>query len=782
MARREFHFQDGASNKFWAIELEGSSYSVHFGRAGTAGQTQTKEFSSEAAARAAHDKLVAEKIKKGYKEVAGGKAGALGPTSAATTTPPRQPPEKPAAKGAGTRTEKAALLSQLPKRLQKMLQEPGQNRFASLSIKEWLAACWNCEAFYKTKYTYAETDEAIAEKVASHRLDPMWSAEQARTALAFDTIAQNQIDPVARRILRDDPAELALRQSLSLRLGLLTAKLEELRTTYPVDVGLAPAQIVQAFAVRDSQWARQLTGFDYAAVGVKLQDEELALLAAQRRDFDGVRRHLPRGRVPREAEWRWSCLRGIADNNPELVRAGLQKELDRNRSSRAALEEAGYGIVNLEVHGFYRLCEHVSPELIATFDVHQSFPWDAEFHEWTQAHENPVAGLDLTDISPALHNALVLLKLPLDWTSSLAVGSPLDLCDLVLTDPGPRPGAVIGWLAENVCGSRKKAEQLIATCPAVVSKSAERLMLTWQRLGLLGAGASVEIRKVGDPVRTFDEDAEELDEIASDYGLGSIHDEMLPIAVSLADLEGALGSGNTTLVNLLVEKFKDDIAADDRFIANQLDEGVMPDEDVQENEENEDDDVAEASRQGILDSMEEMKERRLKGKSLEQALEAVDDNAAVTGPQKDALKELFGALGDALGRAAPDLKELTKNLKAGEVGRLNVSLDKGNDEDEVDEEEGERATAVSIAELLRSMVLGEKPAGAVPYHFMHGCALRYLALHFGEVLPHEQWNDFKSSAFRAIDKAMRSGDTCQGIIPRPPDGPRRADYSNSRVP
>ena len=59
MAAREFHFQDGTANKFWTIELGANSYTVHFGRMGTAGQTQTKEFSSEAAAQAAYDKSVA---------------------------------------------------------------------------------------------------------------------------------------------------------------------------------------------------------------------------------------------------------------------------------------------------------------------------------------------------------------------------------------------------------------------------------------------------------------------------------------------------------------------------------------------------------------------------------------------------------------------------------------------------------------------------------------------------------------------------------------------------
>ena len=60
MSRREFQLSEGTSNKFWAIELDGKSHTVHFGRIGTSGQTQTKEFASVADAQKAHDKLIAD--------------------------------------------------------------------------------------------------------------------------------------------------------------------------------------------------------------------------------------------------------------------------------------------------------------------------------------------------------------------------------------------------------------------------------------------------------------------------------------------------------------------------------------------------------------------------------------------------------------------------------------------------------------------------------------------------------------------------------------------------
>jgi uncharacterized protein (TIGR02996 family) len=65
---RTFTFTDGKSNKFWSIDLQGKGFTVQFGKVGTAGQTQAKEFADEAAAKKEHDKLVAEKLRKGYVE------------------------------------------------------------------------------------------------------------------------------------------------------------------------------------------------------------------------------------------------------------------------------------------------------------------------------------------------------------------------------------------------------------------------------------------------------------------------------------------------------------------------------------------------------------------------------------------------------------------------------------------------------------------------------------------------------------------------------------------
>jgi uncharacterized protein (TIGR02996 family) len=65
---REFQLVEGKSQKFWTVTLEGAQFTIQFGRIGTDGQAQTKEFPSPVEARAACAKLIAEKVGKGYTE------------------------------------------------------------------------------------------------------------------------------------------------------------------------------------------------------------------------------------------------------------------------------------------------------------------------------------------------------------------------------------------------------------------------------------------------------------------------------------------------------------------------------------------------------------------------------------------------------------------------------------------------------------------------------------------------------------------------------------------
>lgn len=66
--KRYFEFKDDKSAKFWEVSIDGGAVMVRYGKIGAAGQCQTKEFADAGAASKHTDKLVAEKVGKGYVE------------------------------------------------------------------------------------------------------------------------------------------------------------------------------------------------------------------------------------------------------------------------------------------------------------------------------------------------------------------------------------------------------------------------------------------------------------------------------------------------------------------------------------------------------------------------------------------------------------------------------------------------------------------------------------------------------------------------------------------
>jgi superfamily I DNA and/or RNA helicase/predicted DNA-binding WGR domain protein len=63
---QRFEFIEGASRKFWEIAQENENLTIRFGRIGNAGQSQVKTFADVSRATREMDKLIREKIKKGY--------------------------------------------------------------------------------------------------------------------------------------------------------------------------------------------------------------------------------------------------------------------------------------------------------------------------------------------------------------------------------------------------------------------------------------------------------------------------------------------------------------------------------------------------------------------------------------------------------------------------------------------------------------------------------------------------------------------------------------------
>lgn len=74
--RKRYELQAGGSNKFWEIALGGRSFTTTYGRIGTDGQSSRKDWDSEDRAKKEYEKLIAAKVKKGYRLVSGKKASA----------------------------------------------------------------------------------------------------------------------------------------------------------------------------------------------------------------------------------------------------------------------------------------------------------------------------------------------------------------------------------------------------------------------------------------------------------------------------------------------------------------------------------------------------------------------------------------------------------------------------------------------------------------------------------------------------------------------------------
>ncbi|WP_327044170.1 DUF4132 domain-containing protein [Microbispora sp. NBC_01189] len=97
-ADRMLTYVGGGSAKFWEVRQDGTELNIRYGRLGATGQTQVKSFGSAAAATVAADKLVAEKLRKGYTE---DEAAAAPVTSPTVTSPAETSPVATAPAGIG---------------------------------------------------------------------------------------------------------------------------------------------------------------------------------------------------------------------------------------------------------------------------------------------------------------------------------------------------------------------------------------------------------------------------------------------------------------------------------------------------------------------------------------------------------------------------------------------------------------------------------------------------------------------------------------------------------
>lgn len=99
---RRFEYRDEKSSKFWEISVAGIGFTVCYGKIGTDGQSQPKEFADAATAEKQAQKLIAEKIGKGYQEV-------IADPKQSSTKPAAQPAEATTAEKPAKATKPAAV-------------------------------------------------------------------------------------------------------------------------------------------------------------------------------------------------------------------------------------------------------------------------------------------------------------------------------------------------------------------------------------------------------------------------------------------------------------------------------------------------------------------------------------------------------------------------------------------------------------------------------------------------------------------------------------------------
>ena len=320
----------------------------------------------------------------------------------------------------------------------KDIDKLAQHRSMKLSILDWLAHCWDFEAYGRAE---GKGDDYFAHFLPTWQWRFQgWTLEQKRIGIAIEH-AQRSIDPtlaIARRVVMDSPADLALSIALYVRLQWFERRLGE-----QSGIGASKSDtllIPQAMSVRDLAMAQRLMdGFvetnQYEVEALIIQ----SIRAAMARDMSALRplaARLNKRKVGKWQKWLCKCFQGIVDSNTQLVAEGLQQRIEDEYRNRK--KEEG-NIVCLEAHQYYRLCAWVSPELVSSFDVTQPAPWDAAFHAWTEAHPNPLEGIDLSGISPVLHDGIINFKLPEWWRVLSQPEWPRDPCMLVLKDVGPNP-------------------------------------------------------------------------------------------------------------------------------------------------------------------------------------------------------------------------------------------------------------------------------------------------------------------------------------------------------
>lgn len=251
---------------------------------------------------------------------------------------------------------------------------------------------------------------------------PEWTEEQRIAAGTQHLMRGEQLlwRGIAKRIVDDDPAELARSASLYARLELWWGTRDEcdsfLNFAHDMLRALSAGDtfVIQRFAAVAPQFAtsgpwdaRVIHNGVIAAIN---RNDEL--LAAAVDEFD-------RWKKPkRYISCIFTAINGLLRKDAALVDEGIRTLLKNSRKLHQ--DDEILKVISLEAHGLYELCKWYNAELVDQFDCTQGLPWDKQLCDWVAESTDDLPFYDVSSLSPDLQGWLT--ELPFqderrhDWT------------------------------------------------------------------------------------------------------------------------------------------------------------------------------------------------------------------------------------------------------------------------------------------------------------------------------------------------------------------------------
>ncbi len=215
---------------------------------------------------------------------------------------------------------------------------------------------------------------------------------------------------IVRRIVRNDPTELAKHLSLDSRYRSFELDSSPDKVN-PFDVWY----LLKGISTGDSLFVQKIS--EKAKYPAKGGDRGTVLLyngvvAGLNKEVQAIKKLVPELQKSKPPRWMAAmhlCLIGIAEDSPELVAQGIRETVAAH--GRRDLSSAEL-IICLDAHGLYEFCRRISPKLVSLVDINMPFPWDSAYCDYVRNCDDPLRDVSFERISPMFHQWIATLNKP----------------------------------------------------------------------------------------------------------------------------------------------------------------------------------------------------------------------------------------------------------------------------------------------------------------------------------------------------------------------------------